>query len=107
MGNGIQAVNNTQQAQKHSSAERFLTTFAPLPTAGSIFIKGLVQGKGISDSGKNVSDHFASVSKENKENFKANLKTAAKTMDENPVMSFLLGGVFCLGIRGLNSLVND
>ena len=47
MGNGIEAVQNTQQAQQPSTLKRVALTLSPLMTAGGIFAKELVEGKNI------------------------------------------------------------
>lgn len=103
MGNGIEAVQNTQQAQQPSTFKRVALTLSPLMTAGGIFAKELVEGKNIYEAGNKVKQEFNSVHDANKKQLKENVKNAAEQVDKTPFLFGLLGG---LGIKALNNVIN-
>lgn len=61
----VQATTQVQQPKaatpKPTTAERVVTTFAPLGTAGYLLAKGLVNGKNFEEACTDVGDHFEAV----------------------------------------------
>ncbi len=110
MGNGIEAVSNTQQAKRPGILKRVGVTYFPWQTSVITFGKELVKGKNIYDAGKQVKENFGEVHRDNMRLVGDTFKKAMETIDEHPellVLSQFTGiGFLGHGIKAINSAVN-
>ena len=103
MGNNVQAVKPAQQPQQPSTLKRIAYTCGGVAVPIFVLGKELAEGKNLKTATDTLKNDYKDVHKANKESIKSGLKKTADAIDGYEKF----GGLFGLGIKYLNKVVNE